>query len=104
MTNQTNTQDKYVRKDVVLSISLPKELLTTVDSLCAIHKIKRSQLVKILLVQEVEKNATRAIEEMVAKIKNKKHRPDEGYLSEVDGKVRLSKANLTLKTNKNEEE
>ena len=75
MTNQTNTQDKYVRKDVVLSISLPKELLTTVDSLCAIHKIK-----------------------------NKNHRPDEGYLSEVDGKVRLSKANLTLKTNKNEEE
>jgi hypothetical protein len=97
------TQEKYIRKDVVLSISLPKELLTTVDSLCSIHKIKRSQLVKILLVQEVEKNASRAIEEMVAKMKNKNHAPDDTYLKEVDGKVRLSKANSILKKTNEEE-
>ena len=90
------TDQKYIRKDVVLSISLPKDLLCTIDSLCEIHGIKRSQLIRILLVQEAEKNAARAVTEMAARMKDKNHEPSSDYLAEVDGKSRLAYANEVL--------
>ena len=90
------TDQKYIRKDVVLSISLPKDLLCTIDSLCEIHGIKRSQLIRILLVQEAEKNAARVVTEMTARMKDKNHEPTADYLAEVDGKTRLAYANEVL--------
>ena len=90
------TKAKYIRKDTVLSISLPKDLLSTIDTLCEIHKIKRSQLIRILLVQEIEKNAAPTLQEMTARLQDKDHEPSEEYLSEVDGKSRLAYANEVL--------
>lgn len=91
------TDQKYIRKDVVLSISLPKDLLGVIDGMCSTHGIKRSQLIRILLVQEAEKNAAKVAEEMVARMKDKNHEPSEEYLNEVDGKSRLAYANESLR-------
>jgi len=87
---------KYIRKDTVLSISLPKDLLSTIDTLCEIHKIKRSQLIRILLVQEIEKNAAPTHQEMTARVQDKDYEPSEEYLSQTDGKSRLAYANEVL--------
>jgi metal-responsive CopG/Arc/MetJ family transcriptional regulator len=95
-TTPAATKTKYIRKDTVLSISLPKDLLSTIDTLCEIHKIKRSQLIRILLVQEIEKNAAPTLQEMTARLQDKDHMPSEEYLSEVDGKSRLAYANEVL--------
>jgi metal-responsive CopG/Arc/MetJ family transcriptional regulator len=95
-TPAATTKTKYIRKDTVLSISLPKDLLAVIDSLCEVHKIKRSQLIRILLVQEVEKNAAKAMNEMTARLQDKDHEPSEEYLAEVDGKSRLAYANEVL--------
>jgi hypothetical protein len=80
------------RKDVVLSISMTPDILMALDTLCEIQGVKRSAMLRILIIEEIAKNGASVLAEMVKKHKapKKKYVPSEEFVNEVDAKSRLA--------------